>query len=143
GLVLQPEQLKGELEFRNVCFAYPTRKDSPIFQDLSLSVPAGGSGKSTLVSLLLRLYDPDSGVVTVDGRDIRDLNPYWLRSRIGTVSQEPVLFSCSIAENIAYGAADPSQVTVEDIYRAAQIANAHDFIQEFPKGYDTVVGEKG
>uniref|UniRef100_A0A9J7YT53 ATP binding cassette subfamily B member 10 n=2 Tax=Cyprinus carpio TaxID=7962 RepID=A0A9J7YT53_CYPCA len=152
GLVLKPEQLKGELEFCNVCFAYPTRKDSPIFQDLNLSVPAGsvmavvgssGSGKSTLVSLLLRLYDPDSGVVTVDGRDIRDLNPYWLRSHIGTVSQEPVLFSCSVAENIAYGAADPSRVTVEDIYRAAQIANAHDFIQEFPKGYDTVVGEKG
>uniref|UniRef100_A0A673FKD3 ATP-binding cassette sub-family B member 10, mitochondrial n=1 Tax=Sinocyclocheilus rhinocerous TaxID=307959 RepID=A0A673FKD3_9TELE len=152
GLVLKPEQLKGELDFCNVCFAYPTRKDSPIFQDLNLSVPAGsvmavvgssGSGKSTLVSLLLRLYDPDSGVVTVDGWDIRDLNPYWLRSHIGTVSQEPVLFSCSIAENIAYGAADPSRVTVEDIYRAAQIANAHDFIQEFPKGYDTVVGEKG
>ncbi|XP_052469054.1 ATP-binding cassette sub-family B member 10, mitochondrial [Carassius gibelio] len=152
GLVLKPEQLKGELEFCNVCFAYPTRKDSPIFQNLNLYVPAGsvmavvgssGSGKSTLVSLLLRLYDPDSGVVTVDGRDIRDLNPYWLRSHIGTVSQEPVLFSCSIAENIAYGAADPSRVTVEDIYRAAQIANAHDFIQEFPKGYDTVVGEKG
>ncbi|XDV50266.1 hypothetical protein PO909_019345 [Leuciscus waleckii] len=152
GLVLKPEQFKGELEFRNVCFAYPTRKDSPIFQDLSLSVPAGsvmavvgssGSGKSTLVSLLLRLYDPDSGVVTVDGRDVRDLNPYWLRSHVGTVSQEPVLFSCSIAENIAYGAKDPSQVTVEDIYRAAQIANAHDFIQEFPKGYDTLVGEKG
>ncbi|KAF4105751.1 ATP-binding cassette sub-family B member 10, mitochondrial [Onychostoma macrolepis] len=152
GLVLKPEQLKGELEFRNLCFAYPTRKDSPIFQDLSLSVPAGsvmavvgssGSGKSTLVSLLLRLYDPDSGVVSVDGHDIRDLNPYWLRSHIGTVSQEPVLFSCSIAENIAYGAADPSQVTAEDIYRAAKIANAHDFIQEFPKGYDTVVGEKG
>uniref|UniRef100_A0A8C2KM23 ATP-binding cassette, sub-family B (MDR/TAP), member 10 n=1 Tax=Cyprinus carpio TaxID=7962 RepID=A0A8C2KM23_CYPCA len=152
GLLLKPEQLKGELEFRNVCFAYPTRKDSPIFQDLSLSVPAGsvmavvgssGTGKSTLVSLLLRLYDPDSGVVSVDGHDIRDLNPYWLRSHIGTVSQEPVLFSCSIAENIAYGAADPSQVTIENIYRAAQIANAHDFIQEFPKGYDTVVGEKG
>uniref|UniRef100_A0A673FIL9 ATP-binding cassette sub-family B member 10, mitochondrial-like n=1 Tax=Sinocyclocheilus rhinocerous TaxID=307959 RepID=A0A673FIL9_9TELE len=152
GLVLKPEQFKGELEFRNVCFAYPTRKDSTIFQDLGLSVPAGsvmavvgssGSGKSTLVSLLLRLYDPDSGVVSVDGRDIRDLNPYWLRSHIGTVSQEPVLFSCSIAENIAYGAAEPSQVTIEDIYRAAQIANAHDFIQEFPKGYDTVVGEKG
>lgn len=152
GLVLTSELLKGELEFRNVSFAYPTRKDSPIFQDLSLHVPAGsvlavvgssGSGKSSLVSLLLRLYDPDSGIVSVDGHDIRDLNPYWLRSHIGTVSQEPVLFSCSIAENIAYGAPDPSQVTVEDIYRAAQIANAHDFIQEFPKGYDTVVGEKG
>ncbi|XP_073729740.1 uncharacterized protein abcb10 [Misgurnus anguillicaudatus] len=152
GLVLRPEQLKGELEFQNVSFAYPTRKDASIFQDLSLHVPAGsvmavvgpsGSGKSTLVSLLLRLYDPDSGIVTVDGHDIRDLSPYWLRSHIGTVSQEPVLFSCSIAENIAYGATDPSQVKAQDIYRAAQIANAHDFIQDFPKGYDTVVGEKG
>ncbi|KAI5625029.1 ATP-binding cassette sub-family B member 10, mitochondrial [Silurus asotus] len=152
GLVLRPEQLKGALEFHNVSFAYPTRKDVPIFRNLNLSLPAGsviavvgssGSGKSTLVSLLLRLYDPDSGMVTVDGHDIRDLNAYWLRSHIGTVSQEPVLFSCSIAENIAYGAIDPSQVTSEDIVRAAQIANAHDFINGFPKGFDTVVGEKG
>ncbi|XP_036430543.1 ATP-binding cassette sub-family B member 10, mitochondrial [Colossoma macropomum] len=152
GLMLKPEQLKGALEFHNVSFAYPTRKDAPIFEDLSLSVPAGsvmavvgpsGSGKSTLVSLLLRFYDPDSGMVTVDGHDIRDLNPYWLRSHIGTVSQEPVLFSCSIAENIAYGATDPSRVTPQDIVRAAQIANAHDFIHGFPKGFDTVVGEKG
>lgn len=149
---LKPEQLKGALEFHNVSFAYPTRKDAPIFQELSLSVPAGsvmavvgpsGSGKSTLVSLLLRLYDPDSGTVTVDGRDIRELNPYWLRSHIGTVSQEPVLFSCSIAENIAYGATDPSKVTTQDILRAAQIANAHEFILGFPNGFDTVVGEKG
>ncbi|KAG9275465.1 ATP-binding cassette sub-family B member 10, mitochondrial [Astyanax mexicanus] len=152
GLVLKPEQLKGALEFHNVSFAYPTRKDAPIFQDLSLSVPAGsvmavvgpsGSGKSTLVSLLLRLYDPDIGTVTVDGRDIREINPYWLRSHIGTVSQEPVLFSCSIAENIAYGATDPSKVTTQDILRAAQIANAHEFILGFPNGFDTVVGEKG
>lgn len=152
GLVLRPEQLKGALEFHNVSFAYPTRKDVLIFQNLSLTVPAGsvmavvgssGSGKSTLVSLLLRLYDPDSGMVTIDGHDIRNLNAYWLRSRIGTVSQEPVLFSCSIAENIAYGASDPSQVTTQDILRAAQIANAHDFINGFPKGFDTVVGEKG
>ncbi|KAI5107920.1 ATP-binding cassette sub-family B member 10, mitochondrial, partial [Silurus meridionalis] len=152
GLVLRPEQLKGALEFHNVSFAYPTRKDVPIFRNLNLSLPAGsviavvgssGSGKSTLVSLLLRLYDPDSGMVTVDGHDIRNLNAYWLRSHIGTVSQEPVLFSCSIAENIAYGAIDPSQVTSEDIVRAAQIANAHDFINGFPKGFDTVVGEKG
>ncbi|XP_062850912.1 ATP-binding cassette sub-family B member 10, mitochondrial [Trichomycterus rosablanca] len=152
GLVLRPEQLKGALEFHNVSFSYPMRKDALVFQDLSLSVPAGsvmavvgpsGSGKSTLVSLLLRLYDPDSGVVTIDGHDIRDLNPSWLRSNIGTVSQEPVLFSCSIAENIAYGATDSSQVTSQDILRAAQIANAHEFINKFPKGFDTVVGEKG
>ncbi|GAA6111081.1 ATP-binding cassette sub-family B member 10, mitochondrial [Tachysurus ichikawai] len=152
GVVLRPEHLKGALEFHNVSFAYPTRKDVPIFQNLNLSVPAGtvmavvgssGSGKSTLVSLLLRLYDPDSGMVAIDGHDIRSLNASWLRSCIGTVSQEPVLFSCSIAENIAYGATDPKQLTKQDIIEAAQIANAHHFINGFPKGFDTIVGEKG
>ncbi|KAJ8248352.1 hypothetical protein GJAV_G00241090 [Gymnothorax javanicus] len=152
GIVLPPGQLKGELEFRNVSFAYPARKDAPIFQDLSLHVPAGsvlavvgpsGSGKSTLVSLLLRLYDPDTGVITVDGHDVRELNPYWLRSHIGTVSQEPVLFSCSVAENIAYGAVDPSTVTPQDVQRAAHMANAYNFVQDFPQGFQTVVGEKG
>uniref|UniRef100_A0A3B5AWZ1 ATP-binding cassette sub-family B member 10, mitochondrial n=1 Tax=Stegastes partitus TaxID=144197 RepID=A0A3B5AWZ1_9TELE len=152
GQVLPADQLKGQLEFCDVSFSYPTRKEAPIFQNLSLSVPAGtimavvgssGSGKSTLVSLLLRLYNPDAGIITVDGRDIKDLNPYWLRSHIGTVSQEPVLFSCSIRDNIAYGAVDPDAVTTEDIYRAARVANAYDFVQRFPKGFDTVVGEKG
>ncbi|KAM7406267.1 hypothetical protein PAMP_000655 [Pampus punctatissimus] len=152
GLVLASDQLKGRLEFSDVSFAYPTRKEAPIFQNLSLLVPAGtvmavvgpsGSGKSTLVSLLLRLYDSDAGVITIDGHDIRDLNPNWLRSHIGTVSQEPVLFSCSIKENIAYGALDQDAVNTEDIYRAARVANAYDFIQAFPKGFDTVVGEKG
>ncbi|TNM90390.1 hypothetical protein fugu_002679 [Takifugu bimaculatus] len=152
GLVLPPEQLKGQLEFCNVSFSYPTRKDAPIFRNLNLNVPAGtimavvgssGSGKSTLVSLLLRLYDTDAGYITIDGHDIRDLNPYWLRSQIGTVSQEPVLFSCSIRDNIAYGAVDPEAVSNEDIFRAARVANAYNFIQAFPKGFDTVVGEKG
>ncbi|XP_061820270.1 ATP-binding cassette sub-family B member 10, mitochondrial [Nerophis lumbriciformis] len=152
GQVLPTDQLKGRLEFRDVFFAYPARKEAPIFKNLNLLVPAGtimavvgpsGSGKSTLVSLLLRLYDSDSGIITVDGHDIRDLNPYWLRSHIGTVSQEPVLFSCSIRDNIAYGATDPDAVTTEEIYRAAQVSNAYSFIQAFPKGFDTVVGEKG
>ncbi|GAA6220103.1 ATP-binding cassette sub-family B member 10, mitochondrial [Lates japonicus] len=152
GLELPVDQLKGRLEFSNVSFAYPTRKEAPIFQNLSLLVPAGtivavvgssGSGKSSLVSLLLRLYDTDAGIITIDGHDIRDLNPYWLRSHIGTVSQEPVLFSCSIRENIAYGAVDPGAVTTEEIYNAARVANAYDFIQAFPKGFDTIVGEKG
>lgn len=152
GRVLPADQLKGQLEFCDVSFAYPTRKETPIFQNLNLSVPAGnimavvgssGSGKSSMVSLLLRLYDPDAGKITIDGHDIRDLNPFWLRGHIGTVSQEPVLFSCSIRENIAYGALDPDAVTTEDIYRAAKVANAYDFIQTFPKGFDTVVGEKG
>lgn len=152
GAVLRPDQFKGHLQFNDVTFSYPTRRDSPIFQNLSLTVPAGsvmavvgpsGAGKSTLVSLLLRLYDPDSGFITIDGRDVRDLNPYWLRSHIGTVSQEPVLFSCSILENIAYGALDSDSVSTEDIHRAARIANAYDFVQGFPRGFDTVVGEKG
>ncbi|XP_036951951.1 ATP-binding cassette sub-family B member 10, mitochondrial [Acanthopagrus latus] len=152
GLVLPTDQLKGQLEFSDVSFAYPTRSDAPIFQNLNLMVPAGtimavvgpsGSGKSTLVSLLLRLYDPDAGMISIDGHDIRDLNPYWLRSHIGTVSQEPVLFSSSIRDNIAYGAVDPEAVTTEDIYRAARVANAYNFIQAFPQGFDTVVGEKG
>ncbi|KAK5611855.1 ATP-binding cassette sub- B member 10, mitochondrial [Crenichthys baileyi] len=152
GQILSPDQLKGQLDFCNVSFAYPTRREAPIFQNLNLLIPAGtimavvgpsGSGKSSLVSLLLRLYDPDSGVITIDGHDIRDLNPYWLRNHIGTVSQEPVLFSCSIRDNIAYGAADPNAVTTESIHSAARVANAYDFIQAFPKGFDTVVGEKG
>ncbi|XP_034043522.1 ATP-binding cassette sub-family B member 10, mitochondrial [Thalassophryne amazonica] len=152
GLILPPDNLKGQLEFCDVSFAYPTRKETPIFQNLNLLVPAGsvmavvgasGTGKSTLVSLLLRLYDPDTGVITIDGHNIRDLNSSWLRSNIGTVSQEPVLFSCSIRDNIAYGAANPEAVTADDIYRAARVANAYDFVQAFPKGFDTVVGEKG
>ncbi|XP_037553428.1 ATP-binding cassette sub-family B member 10, mitochondrial [Nematolebias whitei] len=152
GQVLPADQLKGQLQFCDVSFAYPARKEAPIFQNLNLFVPAGtvmavvgpsGSGKSSLVSLLLRLYDPDAGIISIDGYDIRDLNPYWLRGHIGTVSQEPVLFSCSIRDNIAYGAVDPEDVTTEDIYRAAKVSNAFDFIQAFPKGFNTVVGEKG
>ncbi|XP_057591546.1 ATP-binding cassette sub-family B member 10, mitochondrial isoform X4 [Hippopotamus amphibius kiboko] len=84
-----------------------------------------------------------AGTVSLDGHDIRQLNPVWLRSKIGTVSQEPILFSCSIAENIAYGADDPSSVTVEQIEKVADVANAAAFIQNFPQGFNTVVGEKG
>ncbi|CAN2390728.1 ATPase activity [Pristimantis euphronides] len=152
GLVIPPEKFRGALDFCDVGFVYPGRPDAPIFQGLNLSVPSGsvmavvgpsGSGKSTLVSLLLRLYDPCTGSIHIDGHDLRHLNPLWLRSKIGTVSQEPVLFSCSIAENIAYGAEDPSTVTGEQIRRVAEVANATGFIQHFPNGFDTVVGEKG
>ncbi|XP_040297722.1 ATP-binding cassette sub-family B member 10, mitochondrial [Bufo bufo] len=152
GLVIAPEKFKGALEFRDVCFMYPSRPDAPIFQGLNLTVPSAsvmavvgpsGSGKSTLVSLLLRLYDPSTGSIYIDGHNVCHLNPLWLRSKIGTVSQEPVLFSCSISENIAYGAEDPSSVTQEQIHRVADIANALGFIENFPKGFNTVVGEKG
>uniref|UniRef100_A0A8B9DFG0 ATP-binding cassette sub-family B member 10, mitochondrial n=1 Tax=Anser cygnoides TaxID=8845 RepID=A0A8B9DFG0_ANSCY len=152
GITLGKSTFRGALEFKNVEFAYPTRPEASIFKDFSLSIPAGsvmalvgpsGTGKSTIVSLLLRLYDPISGTITVDGFDIRQLNPLWFRTKIGTVSQEPILFSCSIAENIAYGAEDPSTVTAEEIQKVAEIANAASFIRDFPKGFDTVVGEKG
>ncbi|KAM4828480.1 ATP-binding cassette sub-family B member 10, mitochondrial [Thomomys bottae] len=152
GVELSEKSFQGALEFKNVNFAYPARPEVPVFQDFSLSIPAGsvtalvgssGSGKSTVVSLLLRLYDPVSGTVSLDGHDIRQLNPVWLRSKIGTVSQEPVLFSCSIAENIAYGAASPSSVTAQQVERVAEVANAASFIRSFPQGFHTVVGEKG
>ncbi|XP_026902829.1 ATP-binding cassette sub-family B member 10, mitochondrial isoform X2 [Acinonyx jubatus] len=152
GVVLNQESFQGTLEFRNVHFAYPARPEVPIFQDFSLCIPSAsvtalvgpsGSGKSTVLSLLLRLYDPISGTISLDGHDIRQLNPVWLRSKIGTVSQEPVLFSCSIAENIAYGADDPSSVTAEQIEKVADVANAGAFIRNFPQGFNTVVGEKG
>ncbi|XP_016018842.2 ATP-binding cassette sub-family B member 10, mitochondrial [Rousettus aegyptiacus] len=152
GVVLQQPGFRGALQFRNVHFAYPTRPEAPVFRDFSLSVPAGavtalvgasGSGKSTVVSLLLRLYDPGAGTISLDGHDIRQLNPAWLRSKIGTVSQEPTLFSCSIAENIAYGADDPASVTAAQVERVADVANAAAFIRSFPQGFGTVVGEKG
>ncbi|XP_043333129.1 ATP-binding cassette sub-family B member 10, mitochondrial isoform X2 [Cervus canadensis] len=152
GAVLNEKNFQGALEFKNVHFAYPARPEVPIFQDFSLSIPSGsvtalvgpsGAGKSTVISLLLRLYDPGSGTISLDGHDIRQLNPVWLRSKIGTVSQEPILFSCSIAENIAYGADDPASVTTKQIEQAAAVANAAAFIQNFPQGFNTVVGEKG
>ncbi|NXY32719.1 ABCBA protein, partial [Pomatorhinus ruficollis] len=152
GITLGKDVFRGALEFKDIEFAYPTRPETSIFKDFSLSIPAGsvmalvgpsGTGKSTIVSLLLRLYDPISGTITVDGFDIRQLNPLWFRTKIGTVSQEPILFSCSIAENIAYGAEDPSTVTAEEIQKVAEIANAASFIRDFPQGFDTVVGEKG
>ncbi|XP_045392997.1 ATP-binding cassette sub-family B member 10, mitochondrial isoform X1 [Lemur catta] len=152
GATLNEKSFQGALEFKNVHFAYPARPGVPVFQDFSLSIPSGsvtalvgpsGSGKSTVISLLLRLYDPGSGTISLDGHDIRQLNPVWLRSKIGTVSQEPILFSCSIAENIAYGADDPSSVTAEQVGRVAEVANADAFIRNFPQGFNTVVGEKG
>uniref|UniRef100_A0A8C9EY34 ATP-binding cassette sub-family B member 10, mitochondrial n=1 Tax=Pavo cristatus TaxID=9049 RepID=A0A8C9EY34_PAVCR len=152
GITLGKDTFRGALEFKDIEFAYPTRPETSIFKDFSLSIPAGsvmalvgssGTGKSTIVSLLLRLYDPIAGTITVDGFDIRQLNPLWFRTKFGTVSQEPILFSCSIAENIAYGAEDPSTVTAEEIQKVAEIANAAHFIRDFPKGFDTVVGEKG
>jgi len=112
---------------------------------------ASGCGKSTVINLLLRFYDPQSGTITLDDNNIKDLNIKWLRSQIGYVGQEPVLFSGTIADNIAYGLdIDKSKLSPaeqeklrERIIIAAKKANAHDFIRDFPQGYDTDVGSNG
>ena len=140
---------RGELSFSGIDFCYPSRPDSSVFSGMNLTVSAGtslavvgssGSGKSTLASLLLRLYEPQKGRVLIDGWvPITELDLMWLRSHIGFVSQEPVLFSGTIAENICYG----GETEMENIKRAAQKANAEEFILDFPDGYDTLVGERG
>jgi ATP-binding cassette subfamily B (MDR/TAP) protein 1 len=135
----------GEVEFKNVEFCYPSRPESPIFTSFSLRVPAGrtaalvgssGSGKSTVVALLERFYDPSAGEVALDGVDIRRLRLKWLRAQMGLVSQEPALFATSIMENILFGKED---ATPEEVTAAAKAANAHNFISQLPQGYDTQV----
>jgi len=139
----------GRVELERVTFAYPVRPDVTVLSDVDLVLEPGtvtalvgpsGAGKSTVAALLLRLYDPDTGVIRVDGRDLRDLDARWLRSRIGTVAQEPVLFSTSIAANIRYGR---DHATDDEVEAAARAANAHDFIAALPEGYATEVGERG
>ncbi|XP_016647145.1 PREDICTED: ABC transporter B family member 4-like [Prunus mume] len=144
------ENVKGEIELRRVSFKYPTRPDVPIFQDLCLTIHHGktvalvgesGSGKSTVVSLLQRFYDPDSGHITLDGFEIQKLQLKWLRQQMGLVSQEPVLFNDTIRANIAYG--KEGNAPEAEIIAAAELANAHKFISSLQQGYDTIVGERG
>ncbi len=139
--------VEGELEFNHISFAYNGR--NPIIENLSLHIPAGktialvgstGSGKSTLVKLLLRLYEVQSGTISFDGVDIRELDFKNLRSHIGLVSQDVFLFHGTVAENIAYGTIS---ATEKEIIAAARIAEAHEFIKELPQGYETIVGERG
>ncbi|NXV68530.1 MDR1 protein, partial [Molothrus ater] len=145
----KPDKLIGEIEFRNIHFSYPSRPDVKILKGLNLKVQTGktialvgasGCGKSTTVQLLQRFYDPDQGEITLDGRDIRTLNIKWLRENIGIVSQEPVLFATTIAENIRYGREDISDAEIE---QAAKEANAFDFISRLPDKFNTMVGERG
>ncbi|CAI0469177.1 unnamed protein product [Linum tenue] len=143
------DSVTGLVELKNVDFSYPSRPDVRILNNFSLTVPAGktialvgssGSGKSTVVSLIERFYDPESGQVLLDGHDIKTLKLRWLRQQIGLVSQEPALFATSIRENILLGRPDADQVEVEE---AARVANAHSFIIKLPDGFDTQVGERG
>ncbi|KAG2465266.1 MDR1 protein, partial [Polypterus senegalus] len=157
----KPDRIKGDIEFKNIRFSYPTRPDVKILQGLNLKVQSGttialvgasGCGKSTTIQLLQRFYDPLGGEVwklllqfilfqiTLDGQDIRTLNVKWLRENIGIVSQEPVLFATTIAENIRYGREDATDAEIE---QAIKEANAYDFISKLPDGLNTMVGERG
>ncbi|KAM0921300.1 hypothetical protein ACQ4PT_006947 [Festuca glaucescens] len=147
---LKLDEVKGNIDFQHVSFKYPTRPDIQIFSDFTLHIPAGktvalvgesGSGKSTIIGLLERFYNPDSGTVSVDGVEIKSLNVNWLRDQMGLVSQEPVLFNDTIRANIAYG--KDGEVTEEELIAAAKASNAHGFISSLPQGYDTTVGERG
>ncbi|XP_022568116.2 LOW QUALITY PROTEIN: ABC transporter B family member 21 [Brassica napus] len=144
------DNVKGDIELRHVSFKYPSRPDVQIFQDLCLSIRAGktialvgesGSGKSTVIALLQRFYDPDSGQITLDGVEIKTLQLKWLRQQTGLVSQEPVLFNETIRANIAYGKGGDASET--EIISAAELSNAHGFISGLQQGYDTMVGERG
>ncbi|KAG1825477.1 P-loop containing nucleoside triphosphate hydrolase protein [Suillus subaureus] len=155
---LKPAKVTGEITFEDVKFNYPSRPDVPILKGINITFPAGkttalvgasGSGKSTIVSLTERFYDPLSGSVMLDGTDLRELNIKWLRSQIGLVSQEPVLFATTIRCNVAHGLIgtpyeDASDEEKFGLIKAACVkSNADDFITRLPQGYDTMVGERG
>ncbi|XP_024985969.1 ABC transporter B family member 11-like [Cynara cardunculus var. scolymus] len=143
------EDIHGDIELRDITFSYPARPQEKIFNGFSLAIPSGttaalvgqsGSGKSTVISLLQRFYDPQKGEVVIDDINIKEYHLRWLRGKIGLVSQEPVLFTSTIRDNIAYGKDD---ATLHEIKAAAGLANATKFIDKFPQGLDTMVGDHG
>jgi ABC-type multidrug transport system fused ATPase/permease subunit len=147
GLI--PERTAGEIELEDVQFSYPTRPDLAALRKTRLKIAPGevvslvgdsGCGKSTIAKLIVRLYDPDSGRVLLDGRDLRTLDTEWLRSSVSFVPPEATLFSCSVADNIRYGSPNASDA---DVAAAAKIADAHGFITELTDGYATEVGDSG
>jgi ABC-type multidrug transport system fused ATPase/permease subunit len=144
---LDPQAFRGEIEFDDVAFAYAS--DAPVLQRVSFTIKPGqmagivgatGGGKSTIVSLIPRFYDPTAGTVKIDGVDIRQYKLQAMRNQIGYVLQETVLFRGTIRDNIAYGRAGATQ---DEILEAARLANAHEFIARMPHGYDTMVGDRG
>ncbi|KAJ7150056.1 multidrug resistance protein 1 [Mycena crocata] len=155
---LKPTPVTGALALENIRFTYPARPDVPVLKDISITFPAGtttalvgasGSGKSTIVALVERFYDPDSGVVRLDGVDIKEINLKYLRSQIGLVSQEPTLFNATVRDNVAYGLLNSQYENAPETERFARIeeacvrANADAFIRRLPGGYDCLVGERG
>jgi ATP-binding cassette subfamily B (MDR/TAP) protein 1 len=147
----KPETLMGQIEFCDVHFSYPARPNVVIFKDFSIKIEAGkstalvgqsGSGKSTIIALIERFYDPFKGSVTIDGMNIKSYNLKSLRKHIALVSQEPILFNGTIRDNIAYGTTCDNIDEIE-IIEAARVANAHDFISSLKDGYETWCGDKG
>jgi ATP-binding cassette subfamily B (MDR/TAP) protein 1 len=133
------DDLRGDIELKDVYFSYPTRPDEQIFNGFSLCIPSGmtaalvgqsGSGKSTVISLIERFYDPQLGEVLIDNLNLKEFQLKWIRGKIGLVSQEPVLFGASIKDNIAYG---NDGATIEEIRAAAELANATKFIDKLPQ----------
>jgi len=146
---LKPPNVYGSIEFKNVDFSYPVRPEVLVLSNFNLKVSGGqtvavvgvsGSGKSTIISLIERFYDPMSGQVLLDGRDLKAFNLRWLRSHMGLIQQEPVIFSTTIRENIIYARHNATEAEMKE---AARIANAHHFISSLPHGYDTHVGMRG
>ncbi len=145
----RPAELRGEVRFAEVDFAYPTRPDLPVLRGFSLTLAPGetvalvgpsGAGKSTVAALLARFYEPERGQVLIDETPAAELDADWLRERIGVVAQEPILFATSVAENVRYGKPDASEAEVE---AALATANALEFVSAFPEGIETPVGERG
>ena len=150
--LLKPKSMEGRLSFNNVQFAYPARPEINVLDGYSLKITPGtttalvgssGSGKSTVVALLQRFYDVNSGSITVDDIDLKDLDVQWLRQHIGYVQQEPQLFGLSVRDNLLYGVPDNEIISQEKMEQACRDANCHDFISSWPEGYDTLVGERG
>ncbi|MCE9508630.1 MAG: ATP-binding cassette domain-containing protein [Alphaproteobacteria bacterium] len=144
-----PQNIEGHVSFNHVSFSYPTRAEQLALDNLTFTIPPGrlvaltgpsGAGKTTIFQLLQRFYDPSGGVITIDGLDITGYNARDIRRHIGVVSQDPAIFSCSIAENIRVGKPD---ATDAEVRHAAELAQAHEFIALLPEGYNTLVGERG
>ncbi|OLL23431.1 Leptomycin B resistance protein pmd1, partial [Neolecta irregularis DAH-3] len=155
---LKFSEVRGEIELKNASFIYPSRPEVVVLDNLSISIPAGqtvalvgasGSGKSTIIGLVERFYDPYRGKVLFDGHDIKDLNLKWLRQQISLVSQEPILFATTVFENVCYGLTGTlyddanEEKKRELVYDACKMSNADGFIRSLPEGYETQVGERG
>lgn len=143
------DQCQGDIEFKDVCFSYPTRKEIEVLKGINLKISNGskialvghsGAGKSTIIQLLLRFYNPDSGTILLDGKDVTKLSLKNYRHHVGMVPQEVILFGGTIKENIAYGR---PEADFEEIVEAARKANALQFIESFPDAFETRVGERG